>query len=285
MSTKHKLQSGTRAIITGAGSGIGKALALELAQEFQARLILNARHEEPLNQTAALVQRAGGQSEIVVGDVSVKDTANKLAARCVEKFGGIDLLVNNAGLAKPGPVMSLTPEDWEFVFGVNFFGAMYAAYAVLPHMLAAEKGKILNVASVAGKVALPGNVCYAASKFAMVGMSRGLAAEFASKNIDVIAVCPGLVRTEFFENNNLTKSSNPTVVSQQRNFRGWLMKNVLSIDPEQVSTAAINACQRGGSQEIILTIPGVILERLTALTPSLALKLVSRIDPRRRAGD
>jgi short-subunit dehydrogenase len=283
MKTGQKLSNGTRAIITGASSGIGKILALDLAQKFQARLVLNARNEEALARTAQAVKSAGGQCEVIAGDVSSKGVANKLSAHCIEKFGGIDLLVNNAGLAKPGPMMALTPEDWEFVFGVNFFGALYASYAVLPHMLTAGQGKIVNIASVAGKVALPGNVCYAATKFAMVGMSKGMAAEFVSKNVDVITICPGLVRTEFFDNNNMVKSSNPTAVSQEHNFRGWLMKNILSISAEQASAAVIDACQRGGPQEIVLTIPGVIIDRLTAFAPALAFKLVSRVNPRRRA--
>jgi 3-oxoacyl-[acyl-carrier protein] reductase len=283
--SQQSLVSGTRAIITGASSGIGKALAADLAKKFQARLVLNARNKETLRQTAQTVQSLGGQCEIVVGDVSSKDIATKLAARCIEKFGGIDLLVNNAGLSKGGPVMNLTPEDWEFVFGVNFFGALYTSYAVLPHMLAAGKGKIVNVASVAGKVALPGTVCYAASKFAMVAMSKGMAAEFVSKDIDVITVCPGWVRTEFFDNNNMLKSANPTKISQQKNLRGWIMRNLLSISSEQAASAIINACQQGGPQEIVLTIPGVILERFAALAPRLAFSLISHIDPRRGTVD
>jgi NAD(P)-dependent dehydrogenase (short-subunit alcohol dehydrogenase family) len=137
MSSKHRLSNGCRTIITGASSGIGRSLAVKLAKDYSAKLILNARNEELLSETAKLVKLAGGQAEIIAGDISNKTTANKLAAHCMEKFGGVDLLVNNDGLTRAGTVSTLTPEDWEYVFGINFFGSLYAIYAVLPHMLQA----------------------------------------------------------------------------------------------------------------------------------------------------
>ncbi len=281
MSLKYRLSSGSRVIITGASSGIGRALAIKLAKDYSAKLVLNARNEKLLSETAKLVQQAGGQAQVIAGDISNKETASKLAVSCIEKFGGIDLLVNNAGLTKPGTVTALTLEDWEFVFSINFFGSLYAIYAVLPHMLQAGRGKIVNVASVAGKIALPGSVCYASTKFALTGLSEGMAAELASKNIDVITVCPGLVRTEFFDNNNMIKRTNPTIIAQQNNFSGWLMRNLISISSEQAADSIIKACKAGGSQEMVLTIPGIILDRLSGFAPRLAFALAARVNPQR----
>lgn len=266
-------------IITGASTGIGRALAILLAKKYKARLVLNARSEEDLRETQKLVQEAGGEAELVIGDVANQEICRELIDRCVSKFGGIDVLVNNAGLAKSGPVTALNMDDWRYVFEVNFFSALNLTYGALPRFMEQGRGKIVNVASVAGKVAFPGSVCYAASKFAMTGMSEGLAAEFAGQ-LDVITVCPGWVRTEFFKKNN--SYDDPSAIAQKKDLRGWLMRNVLSISSEQCAEEIMRALERGGSHELVLTAPGKIVERMAAVCPDLTSYLSTFIPSERR---
>ncbi len=278
---KKGLAQGCSAIITGASSGIGRALAIMLAKQFGARIVLNARNEKLLAEVAEEVKTAGGLAEIVPGDISDKTLSAKLAETCITKYGGIDVLVNNAGLARTGTLFDITPEDWEYVFGINFFGALYATYAVLPQLKNQGHGKIVNVASVAGKVSFPGSVCYAASKFAMTGMSEGMAAELCRQNIDVVTVCPGWVRTEFFENNKLPATKNPTAIANRSDVLGWIMRNCLSISAEDTAREIIQACQKGGPQEIVLTAPGKVVTRLSAYFPALMFSL-SKLIPAER---
>lgn len=277
MKNSHGIKDGARVIITGASSGIGKALAVLLAKDYKARLVLNARSEKLLDSAVQLVEAAGGQAVGVMGDIADESLSKKLVATCTEKFGGVDILVNNAGLAKPGTIDELTPEDWKYVFGVNFFGALYATYAVLPGFMEQGHGKIVNVSSVAGKVSFPGSVCYAASKFALTGMSEGMGAELAKKNIDVITVCPGWVRTEFFEKNNVGQRANPTTIAEKHDLKGWVMRNLLSISSEECAKDVLDALIAGGSRELILTMPGLVVERATALFPRLRFALGKRI--------
>jgi short-subunit dehydrogenase len=264
-------------VITGASSGIGKALAVLLAQKYKAHLVLSGRNEPALSETADLVLQYGGQAELVIGDIGDNEVAALVVKQCLERFGAVDLLVNNAGLSKSGRVLSLTPDDWREVFAVNFFAPLRTIYEALPYMLKTGSGKIVNISSVAGKIAFPGSVCYAASKFALTGMSEGMAVELIRKNIDVITVCPGWVRSEFFAKNKLPDSHNPTKIAEQNNWQGWLMRNVLSISSESCAKSILHAIEKGGSQEIVLTAPGRILVGLNSILPGLTRKIAVRI--------
>lgn len=274
---KEVLKQHLTGIVTGASSGIGSAIAVLLAQKYKARLILNARSESSLKETAKLVEQSGGEAVCVTGDLAQDNMANKLVDSCLENYESIDVLVNNAGFAKPGKITSLTTEDWRRVFEVNFFAPLEATYHALPHMIKQGGGKIVNIASVAGKIAFPGSVCYSASKFALTGMSEGMAAELASKKIDIITVCPGWVRSDFFTKNQMSDDNNPTKIAELTNWKGWIMKNVLSISSETCAAHTIMALEKGGSQEIILTAPGIIVERVNALFPNKLAKLVARV--------
>jgi short-subunit dehydrogenase len=274
------LQQGSVVLITGASTGIGKSLAVGLARKHKARLVINARNENDLKETERLINEAGGQAVCLVGDIAQEQLCKDMVDVCLNRFGRVDALVNNAGLAKTGSVAAITPQDWRYVFEVNFFAALNLTYGVLPHFTAQGHGKIVNVASVAGKVAFPGSVCYAASKFAMTGMSEGLAAEFAGK-VDVITVCPGWVRTEFFKKNDSV--DDPSAIATRRDIRGWLMRNVLSISSEQCANDIIRAMEKGGSHEIVLTAPGKVIERMAAYCPELTSYLATLIPADRHA--
>ncbi len=279
---KGKMQKGLRAIITGASTGIGRALALQLAREYQAKIVINARGIEDLENTARLIAEASGTAVCVAGDVSDKEICDKIVATAITEYGGIDVLINNAGLARPGVFTALTIDDWRYVFDVNLFSALNMTYGVLPLFLDQGYGKLINIASVAGKVAFPGSICYASSKFALTGFSEGMAAEFAGK-IDTITVCPGLVRTDFFKRNK--NPEDVTLMSEQKNLKGWLMKNFISISSEQAAAEIVQAMRKGGNHELVLTAPGVFIERLAGFFPQLAFSLTRRIPANRKASN
>ena len=280
MATNSGLQKEFAGVITGASSGIGKALALLLADKYAARLVITARTREDLEKTKLEVEKRGGKCLTICGDIGEDLSITKqIVDTCVREYGGIDLLVNNAGIGKPGGLTKLTPADWERVFAVNFFAPLYAVYEVMPHFLQKRRGKIVNVSSVASKIAFPGSVCYAASKFALTGLSEGLAAELGPKGIDTITVCPGWVRTEFFEKNAMSDAKNPTRIAEKNDWKGLVMRNLLSTSAQQTAKDILAALEKGGSREIITTIPGVFAERMKALFPDLTAALTSRTPP------
>jgi short-subunit dehydrogenase len=270
------LKKGVATIITGASTGIGKAMALQLAKEYKAKLTINARNQTDLDSVAEQIRQLGGEVATVCGDIGNAETRTRLIETAKAGFGQVDMLVNNAGFARPGSMQRITPDDWRSVFEVNVFAPVELTYALLPEFIGRGAGKVVNIASVAGKVAFPGSVCYAASKFALTGFSEGMAAELGQKGIDVITVCPGLVRTEFFRKNQ--NSQDVTAMAERADLKGWTIKHLLSISSEQASSEIIDACKRGGCQEIVLTGPGKFLERLAGLCPPAAWHL-SRMVP------
>lgn len=273
----RKLEKEFPAVITGASSGIGKALALRLARRYRARLVINARSVEQLAVTKEAVEKLGGHCLVVPGDLAEPGLAASLVDRCLEEYGGIHLLVNNAGLARPGQILDLDTDDWRRVFEVNFFAALEATYRALPEFKKQAAGKIVNISSVAGKVAFAGSVCYAASKHALTAMSTGMAAELARDGIDILTVSPGWVRTEFFEKNSVDDAKNPTLIASRNDAAGLLMRYVLSISPESVAEQIEKNLNRGGSHEMIMTAPGKLVERLQALAPGLVFSVNSRL--------
>lgn len=256
-------------VITGASSGIGKALALYLAKKYRAKLVISGRNLEQLNETEKLVTEAGGTALVIQADIGQQGVAKSLVDSCVEEFGAIHLLVNNAGMAIPGKVLNVKEEDWRRVMDVNYFACLEAIYRALPLFVEQGGGKVVNVSSVAGKIAFAGSVMYSSSKHALNAMSVGMGAEFHKQNIDFLTVCPGWVRTEFFEKNNVTADKNPTFIANKNNTSGWLMRSILSISAEEVAKEIDKYLRKGGSHEIIMTAPGKIAERLQGLFPNM----------------
>jgi len=269
------LRNNVRAIITGASTGIGRGLAIHLAKLYKAKLVLTARSAGDLESCANEVRSFGGEAEIIAGDITKEGLSLELAQLCRTKYGGIDLLVNNAGMAVPGLVEKLSIEDWRRLFDVNFFAALQTTYACLDDLKQSPRGKIVNISSVAGKISFPGSVSYCASKFALTALSNGLGAEMAPHHVDIITVCPGWVRTEFFEKNSVPSTRNPVLIAEQKDLKGFMMKHVLSISTEECVKEIVHSLNRDQSQELILTIPGKIAERLNGLAPRM-VSLLSR---------
>lgn len=274
-----KIKQGVVAIITGASTGIGKAFALMLAAKYKAKLAINARGSEELAVTAKEIERLGGECVTVCGDIADKAVIDNLVQTCQSRFGSVDFLVNNAGFARPGSMHNISVDDWRDVFEVNFFAPLQLTYHLLPEFLKRKEGKIINIASVAGKIAFPGSVCYASTKFALTGFSEGMAAELGPKGLDIITVCPGLVRTDFFKKNRNTQDF--TAMAEEKNISGWVLKNIVSISSEEAASEILRACERGGSHELVLTHPGKVLERIAGICPPAAF-LLSRFVPAER---
>jgi len=192
-------QSGTTAVITGATSGIGRETALEFARA-GAAVVVAGRRAERLQQLVAEIESTGGQALAVVTDVADQTQVEHFVESAVERFGRIDTLVNNAGVAFAGRFDQMTLEDFRRVMDVNFWGAVFAAKAVVPRMREQRGGGvIINVSSIFGKRGVPFETAYCASKFALAGFSEALRAEVMSDGIDVSTIFPGAVETEIFE--------------------------------------------------------------------------------------
>ena len=179
------------AVITGGGRGIGESLAVTLARE-GAKVVLASRQKAALDRTAGMIQKLGGNALAIVTDVSEEAQVANLISEALNAFGCIDVLVNNAGVTGPtAPVQEVTRAEWDEVMGVNLTGAFLCARAVIPHMIQRRSGRIINISSIAGKMAYALRAPYAASKWGMLGLSQTLAQELGPYNIQVNAICPG----------------------------------------------------------------------------------------------
>ena len=187
---------GRVAIVTGSSRGIGKAVALRLARE-GARVVVNARQDEAGAQAVvAQIQQGGGQGALVLGDVSQPETAQRLAETAFRQFGQVDMLVNNAGIARDSLVLRMSEEDWDQVLDVDLKGAFLCTRAVLRYMLRQRWGRIINMSSVVGLMGNPGQANYASAKAGLLGLTKAVAKEVASRGITVNAVAPGFIETE-----------------------------------------------------------------------------------------
>jgi NAD(P)-dependent dehydrogenase (short-subunit alcohol dehydrogenase family) len=184
------------AIVTGGGRAIGRAIALRLALA-GAQVVITGRQHEELAAAAREIQALGRRALAVTGDVSQEEQVHAMTAAALDEFGRIDILVNNAGIIGPtAPVAMISRKEWDEVLAVNLTGAFLCAKAVLPKMMEQRSGKIINIASVAGRLAYPLRSPYAVSKWGMIGLTRTLAQEAGPYNIQVNAVCPGPVEGE-----------------------------------------------------------------------------------------
>ena len=185
---------GKVAFVTGASQGIGRACAMLLA-EAGADVALGSRNLGKLESVAKDVQDLGRKPLIVPLDVSNRDSIAEGAGSALKAFGKIDILVNNAGITKDNLAMRMKPEDWEIVLRTNLDGAYYCIRALLPGMVKQRYGRIINIASVVAQAGNAGQANYIASKAGLIGLTKAVAAEVASRNITVNAVAPGFIRT------------------------------------------------------------------------------------------
>ena len=200
---------GRTAIITGASSGIGRETARELAGR-GANIILAARHRQRLEAVAADIAPLRGRCLVVPTDVTDRLATEALVRRTMEEFGGVDILVNNAGVGLFAPIAGGSLENARRLFDVNFWGAIHCIQAVVPYMRSQRRGHIVNVSSVAGRIAPPYMGIYSATKFALTAVSDALRNELAGSSIGVSTVFPGLTESSF-QDNMLREVDVPTI--------------------------------------------------------------------------
>jgi 3-oxoacyl-[acyl-carrier protein] reductase len=187
---------GQVAIVTGAGRGIGAAIARGLAN-LGATAVVCGRTRAEIESTAKSIVQAGGKAEAIVCDVTSLQSVEAAAKQVESSFGRADILVNNAGIGGfGGPLHQLSPDGWDQILNTNLRGVFYAVRAFAPLMIRAGSGHIINISSLAGKNALPNGAAYAASKWGLNGLSYSLAEELRSHNIRVAVICPGSTNTD-----------------------------------------------------------------------------------------
>jgi NAD(P)-dependent dehydrogenase (short-subunit alcohol dehydrogenase family) len=188
------LLEGKVAVVTGAGSGIGSASAERFAAEGAKVLVADIR-EHKARETAEAITANGGEALACGADVSQAESVQAMIERCVAQFGRIDVLFNNAGTLRPGTAVELAVEDWDLVMAVNVRSVFLGAKFAVPHMAAQGGGSIINTASVSGLHGDGGAVVYAASKAAVINLTRALSTDHAGAGIRVNAICPGTIET------------------------------------------------------------------------------------------
>lgn len=204
--------TGKTALITGAGRGIGKAAAIAFAAEGM-NVGLVGRTAGNLEATAKELEKFGVQVAFAAADVSDQESVTAAVDHIKSAIGEIDILINNAGVAKFGNFLDLSPEDFKEVIDVNLMGAYYMTRAVLPGMIERQAGDIINISSTAGQKGAPVTSAYSASKFGLLGMTESLMLEVRKHNIRVSALTPSTVATDLAIDNNLT-DGNPDKVMQ-----------------------------------------------------------------------
>jgi len=200
--------TGKVAVVTGAGRGIGRAVAVELAQT-GARVVLASRSITELEETA----RMAGSGSVVLTDVRKNDDIHRLVEHAASKFGPVDILVNAAGIGVAGPVVDFSDSDYDVILDTNLKSIFFACRGVLPSMIERRTGHIINIASIAGKVGSANLAVYCASKFGVVGFTQALAEEVRQHGIRVSLICPGSTDTSFLGSSSKSSKSREKMLS------------------------------------------------------------------------
>jgi 3-oxoacyl-[acyl-carrier protein] reductase len=183
------------AMVTGASRGIGRACALELAKA-GAKVALAARQIDKLEEVAGEIRAAGGEAFVAPMDLGSHDSIKEAFARVAGEFGAVSILVNNAAVTRDGLALRMKPADWDAVIGTNLSGTFYCIQQVLSPMIRERWGRIVNVSSVVGESGNAGQANYVASKAGVIGLTKALAQELASRTVTVNAVAPGFIETD-----------------------------------------------------------------------------------------
>ncbi len=196
MTTSAKQLEGQVAVVTGASRGIGRAIALTLATE-GAKVVVNyAQSSTAAEDIVTTITAAGGEALALPADVSQADQVDALMSGTLEAFGRIDILVNNAGITRDTLLLRMKLEDWQAVIDLNLTGVFLCTKAVAKGMLKQRSGRIINIASVAGQMGNPGQANYSAAKAGVIGFTKTVAKELASRGVTVNAVAPGFIKTD-----------------------------------------------------------------------------------------
>lgn len=258
-------------LVTGGARGLGLVLARQLAAR-GARLAICARDEGELDRARRELAARGAEVIAVRCDVADAADVERLVRAVEQRFSRVDVLVNVAGIIQVGPYESLSLEDYRAAMGANFWGTVHATLAVLPGMRERGGGRIVNVTSIGGTVAVPHLLAYTASKFAAVGFSTGLAAEAARHGVRVTTIVPGLMRTGSFLR-ALFKGDREREVSA---FSAAASLPVLTVGVERAARRIVRACERG-ERFTVVGAPWKLARVVATLLPETTVALLSAV--------
>jgi NAD(P)-dependent dehydrogenase (short-subunit alcohol dehydrogenase family) len=273
---KRNPYTGTVAFITGGASGIGRALAEALADR-GAEIVVADRQVEEGEAVAASIRARGGRARAVVLDVRDGAAFDAAAREIVTRSGGIDWFFNNAGIGVGGDVDQYAQRDWDDVLDVNLRGVTHGIQAVYPHMVRRGRGHIVNTASVAGLLPMPGAASYNASKHAVVGLGKALRIEGARHGVRVSTLCPGAIRTPILTGGRYGRMDN--VAADASTIAKW-WERARPMDPRVFADEVLDAVARN---EATIIVPRWwrAMWWLERLSPALSLRLAARMDAQR----
>ncbi len=266
------LRSNSVAVITGAASGIGSALAVRLAEERIAGIAISDVNEEGLKETALMVEKLGVPVSTHVIDVSKLDQVQKLADEAVAKHGRVTHLINNAGVGVLGSFEQLSIEDLEWLMGINFWGVVYGCKVFLPLLRQQESAHIVNVSSVFGFIAPEEQSAYCSSKFAVRGLTESLRHELEGTNVSVSCVHPGGIRTNIARNSRVGEKTPEEWKQQGAKF----FDKVAKTSPETAAEVIVKGI-KDRNPRILIGKDAYMISFLSRLFPKRYLRMMERI--------
>lgn len=259
-------------LITGGSRGLGLVMARQLVQQ-GVRLAICARDQAELERAKSQLEGSDRPILAIPCDVTAQAQVEQMIQTVNDRLGSIDVLINNAGTIQVGPFETMTLDDYDEAMKLHFWAPLYTTFAVLPTMRQKKAGRIVNIASIGGKISVPHLLPYSASKFALVGLSEGMRAELAQDGITVTTVCPGLIRTGSPEN--------AFFKGQYRAEYTWFSLSasipIISMSAEAVAGRILAACKRGEA-EILPSLPAQIGIRFHGLFPGLTSEILSWVN-------
>lgn len=266
------------ALVTGAASGIGRALAIALTDRGAKCVVISDINEQGLEVTKQLI--ANKAVNVLVRPVDVADRAavEALIDDVVHTCGGLDIVINNAGVALSAPIDTMSYSSFDWIMGINFWGAVFATKAILPHMLKQNHGHIVNVTSMISFFGVPTQSAYCASKFALMGFTESLIHEVSGKNINVTTVHPGSIRTNIFRNGRMEGGAE--IDNDIDAFDVKFQKSALTT-PDEAAKIILRGVEKN-KKHVLVGIDAVIMCAFTRWFPSLYFSLMGFAG--RRAG-
>ncbi len=259
---------GKAVLITGGSRGLGLLLARKLIDE-GAKVAICARDADELDRAFDDLSRRGGRVVTVPCDLTRPEQVREMVAIVEQRLGPLDVLINNAGTIRIGPVADMRLEDFQEQMSSNFYSALHTILAVLPGMRGRRRGRIVNITSIGGAISVPHLLPYSASKFAFVGLSEGLRAELARDGIVVTTVIPGLMRTG--------SPRQAQVKGHVREEFTWFNASdavpFFSMDADRAARQILNACRRGDA-EVVLSLPAQLGTLLHGVFPGLTCDIL-----------